>query len=92
MSAEEQDRQELSEAEHFVAETPAIEGVEGVRVEFGEDWAGYPSMWVIFKLRRDLDANDGWMDRFLQYSHGIQTKILHSGMKRFPYRRLERAA
>jgi hypothetical protein len=32
------------------------------------------------------------MDRFLEFSAIVQTKILHSDLNRFPYKRIEQAA
>jgi hypothetical protein len=90
--AEAQDQFELQKAEQFIAETPRIDGIESVRVELGEDHSGDPAMWLVFTLRADLDANREWMRRFIAYAGVIQTKILHSGLKRFPYTRLVDAA
>ena len=92
MSPEEQDQFELQKAEEFISQTPRLEGVESVRVKLDEDWSGDPAMYLTFMLRRDLDANREWMRRFIAYAGTIQTKILHSGLTRFPYTRLDRAA
>ena len=86
---EEQDQLEKTKAEQFAAETPRLEGVESVSVELGDDQTGDPAMWLVFRTKRDLDTNKEWHRRFLDYAAVIQTKILHSGLTRFPYTRLE---
>jgi hypothetical protein len=83
---------EKEQAERFIAETPMIEGVEDVRVELGEDHDGDPAMWLVFRLRSDLDLNRETVKHFNEYAGVIQTKILNGGLVRFPYVRLERAA
>lgn len=91
--AEDQGQFEREQAERFIAETPMPEGVQAVRVELGTDHTGDPAMWLVFSLGRDLDFADGaTLNKFLDYSALLQTKILHSGLVRFPYTRLEKAA
>lgn len=63
-----------------------------MRVELEDDWSGDPAMYLVFSLRRDLDAKREWMSRFIDYSGIIQTKIFHIGLKHFPYTRREDAA
>ena len=94
MSATElQDQYELQKAEEFIASTPRLDGVEAVRVELQDDWSGDPAMYLVFTVRRrDPDPNHEWIHRFIAYSDSIQIKIIHGGLKRFPYTRLEDAA
>jgi hypothetical protein len=90
---EDQDQLEKEQAEKIVAETRMLDGVRAVRVELGEDHTGDPAMWLVFSLSRDLDfADEAILNRFLDYTSILQTKILHSGLTRFPYTRLENAA
>jgi hypothetical protein len=91
-ASEEQDQFEKERAEQFIAETPMMEGIENIRVELGEDNTGDPAMWLIFRLNSDLNFDIEMARRFNEYAAIIQTKILHSGLSRFPYTRLERAA
>jgi hypothetical protein len=90
--SDEKDLAEKEKAEQFIAETPLMEGVENVRVELGEDQTGDPAMWLVFRLRPDLNFDMETARRFNEYAAVIQTKILHSGLTRFPYTRLEQAA
>ena len=87
--AEDQDQMEKEKAERYIAETPMMEGVESVRVEFGEDHTGDPSMWLVFRLQPNLNFDMEKASQFNEYAAIIQTKILHGGLKRFPYTRLE---
>jgi hypothetical protein len=80
---------EKEKAEQFIAETPLMEGIENVRVELGEDQTGDPAMWLVFRLRPDVKFDQEMARRFNEYAAVIQTKILHSGLTRFPYTRLE---
>jgi hypothetical protein len=90
--AEDQDLMEKAKAEQFVAETPLMDGIESIRVELGEDQTGDPAMWLVFRLQSDLKFDRETVRRFNDYAAIIQTKILHSGLKRFPYTRVERVA
>ena len=90
--SDDKDLAEKEKAEQFIAETPLMDGIENVRVELGEDQTGDPAMWLVFRLRRDLKFDREMAQRFNEYAAVIQTKILHSGLTRFPYTRLEQAA
>jgi hypothetical protein len=79
-------------AEQLIAETPLMDGVEEVRVELGEDWTGDPAMWLIFRLRKDIEFDSRMVRKFNEYAAIIQTKILESDISRFPFKRLERVA
>jgi len=91
-TAEDQDQLEKSKAEQFAAEVPRMPGVEDIRVELGEDNTGDPAMWLVFRLSANLKFDLDVARQFNAYAAIIQTKILHSGLTRFPYTRLERAA
>jgi hypothetical protein len=84
--------EEKLQAERAIEETPLLEGVEGVRVELGYDHSGDAALWLIFRLKNDQLFDDDFIGRFIDYSGELQTKILQSGLDRFPYTRLERAA
>jgi hypothetical protein len=84
--------QEKAKAEAMIAATPAFGGVEAVSVELGEDHTGDPSMWIIFRLRAGFKTDDAWFREFSDYSTQLSLKLLHSGLTRFPYTRLESAA
>ncbi len=92
MSVDEQAQVEVSKAEQFISEIPMFPGVESVRVEVGDDSAGDQAMWLVFRLQPEVHVDPEWAGQFSKYAAAIQTKILHSGLSRFPYTRLERAA
>jgi hypothetical protein len=83
---------EKTKAEQLIAETPLAEGIDSISVELGEDHDGDPSMWLVFRLR-DISGED-WeaVRRLNDFAAVLQTKILHSGLTRFPYTRWEQAA
>ncbi len=91
MTAVDEAQLEKTQAERFIAETPMIDMVESVRVELGRDHTGDEAMWLVFRLHPevefDLDLTKA--GQFNDYAAIIQTKILHSGLKRFPYTRVE---
>jgi hypothetical protein len=89
---ENHDQAEKSLAEQFIAEAPKMQGVERITVELGNDQTGDPAMWLVFHLQPGVVVNSEWARSFNEYAAIIQTKILHSGMRRFPYTRLESAA
>lgn len=89
---EDRDQFEKQRAEQIIADTPLIEGIESISVELGDDQSGDPAMWLVFHMRRDLEADDQWLERLNKYSQLLGMKIIHSGLTRFPYTRLRRAA
>ncbi|MDQ2834722.1 MAG: hypothetical protein M3Y50_13490 [Acidobacteriota bacterium] len=90
--SDDKDLAEKEKARQFIAAAPRMDGIESTSVEFGEHNTGDPAMWLVFRLQRDLVANVEWVLRFNEYAAKIQTSILHSGLTRFPYVRLEQAA
>lgn len=91
-ATEELGEREKQAAEAIIATTQPFTGVENIRVELGEDHSGDPSMWLVFRLRHDLQADEDWVKSFSTYSTDLTLKLLQSGLTRFPYRRMERAA
>jgi hypothetical protein len=89
---EDQSQAEKEKAEQLIANFPLMDGVDHISVELGEDNTGDPAMWLVFHLQKDLEADVPWIQSFNEYSGKIQTSILHSGLTRFPYTRLEQAA
>jgi len=90
--SEEQGQLEKEKAEQIIADTPLMDGIESITVELGDDHTGDPAMWLVFHMRRDLNADDQWLRRLNEYSGQLGMKIIHSGLTRFPYTRLRRAA
>jgi hypothetical protein len=90
--AEQQDEHEKATAEELIATTQPFPGVESVRVELGEDHTGDPSMWLIFRIRPGSEVDETWIRAFSEYSTKLGLKLIHSGLTRFPYTRLEPAA
>ena len=91
-AAQELGLREKALAEKLLAMMPPPEGVESSRVELGEDPDGEPAMWVVFTLGRNRIVDAQWIDHFSRYSTHVSLKILESGVERFPYTRIERAA
>jgi hypothetical protein len=89
---EEQDQLEKQRAEQIIADTPLLDGIESISVELGDDQSGDPAMWLVFHMRHDLEADDEWLRRLNKYAHLLGMRIIHSGLTRFPYTRLRRAA
>jgi hypothetical protein len=84
-----QDEIEIAKAKQFVVETPQIDGIDFSRIEVRNDHTGDPSMWLVFRVHPDLNFDLEAARRFNTYVGNIQTKILHAGLRRFPYTRLE---
>jgi hypothetical protein len=81
-----------AKAEELISTVPLIPEVESIDVELYEDHTGDPSFQLIFHVRPEVKIDDAFMDRFLEFSAIVQTKILHSDLNRFPYKRIEQAA
>lgn len=92
VASEVQDQLVKATVEQFLAEAPPLTGIEAARVELGEDYSGYPAMWLVFRLTPGFTVDQEWARRFNQYAAVIQTRILHGDLGRFPYTRFERAA
>jgi hypothetical protein len=90
--AEDQGQLEKAKAEQIIADTPLMEGIVGVTVELGEDHTGDPAMWLAFQMEHNLTPDDNWYRTFNEYTHQLGMRIIHSGLTRFPYTRLRRAA
>jgi hypothetical protein len=89
---EDQGQLEKQKAEQIIADTPLMDGIEGISVELGDDHTGDPAMWVVFHLRKDLNADDAWIRRFNIFSGQLGMTLIDNGLTRFPYPRLRRAA
>ena len=92
LTTDEQSEQEKMLAEEIVAATKPFIGVENVRVELTEDYTGDPSLRLVFRLRPGLDADEGWVREFSEYSTGLVLELLRSGLSRFPHTWIEPAA
>jgi hypothetical protein len=89
---EDQGQLEKRAAEQIIAETPLMDGLESITVELGDDHTGEPAMWLVCYMRPDLKVDDSWLRRLNEYSNRLGLKIIDSGLTRFPYTRLRRAA
>ena len=93
VSAAAQEMQEMQEAERLVATVPLIPEVSAINVELYTDNTGDPSFQLIFHIRPDVATESSeFIRRFLDFAAVVQTKILHSNLRRFPYTKLEQAA
>ena len=91
-SLEETGLAEKAQAEELIAATPRMPEVEGVSVRLDEDWSGDPSLYLTFRIKADATFDEGFFLRFNEYAGEVQKRILHSGISRFPYTRLQEAA
>ncbi len=91
-TSDQQDEHERNAAESLIAETPRFDGVDTVRIELGTDHTGDPSMWIVFQLQPGLAVDASWVKAFNEYTTKLSLKLLHNGLTRFPYTRLEQAA
>ena len=79
-------------AEELISDIPLMAGVNSIKVEPYIDNTGDPSLQLTFSLDRNVLVDDNFVDRFLEFSGVVQTRILHSELNRFPYTRMEQAA
>ncbi len=80
------------QAEEIIASTPKMPGIDSVSVGLSNDWTGDPSLNLTFLLQHDCVIDDDFARRFVDYSASVVDKILQSGVSRFPYTRVKRAA
>ncbi len=83
---------EKQRAEDLVASAPKMPGIDHVSVDLGSSWTGDPSLYLTFYLQSDVLVDDAFASRFVDYSASIIDKILQSGISRFPYTHVKRAA
>ena len=89
---DEQGEREKEIVEQLLSSTPPFVGVDRVDVELGDDHTGDPSLWLVFRLHPELQSDVPWVEAFTTYSTDLTLKILKTGLTRFPYTRIERAA
>lgn len=89
---EEQGEREKASAEEIIAASKPFPGIETILVELGEDHSGDPSMSLVFKIRDGVTIDESWIRAFNEYATKLTLTLIHSGLKRFPYTRLEPAA
>lgn len=80
---------EKARAEHLIEAAPALPEVESFEVRLDEDWTGDPSLYITFRIKPDTVFDKNFYKRFNSYSNSVSFSILHSGISRFPYTRLE---
>ena len=90
--AEQQGEHERMKAEEAIAAAVPPGEIQSVRVELGEEHSGDPSLWVIFRIHPEAATDLSWIKKYSAYSTKLTLKLIDSGLKRFPYTRLERAA
>ena len=83
---------EKQKAEELIASVPRMPEVEHVSVRLDTDWTGDPSLVLIFHIRHDAVVDDAFAAKYVDYTSQVQDKILQSGVSRFPYTRVKRAA
>ncbi len=49
-------------------------------------------MWIVFRLEPGFLPDEAWVKTFSGYATDLCLKLIQSGLVRFPYTRLERAA
>ena len=84
--------EEKAAAEALIAADPKFPGIESTHVELGADHTGDPSMWIVFHHDPDLTVDESWIQAFSEYSTKLSLKLIHSGLQRFSYTRLQPAA
>ena len=92
MITDAQDKHEQEQAESLLADVIPFIGVESMRVELGEDFTGDPSIWIVFRLRKDFRGDVPWVRAFAEHSTKLTIKLINGGVSRFPYTRIERSA
>jgi hypothetical protein len=83
---------EKAKAEELVASVPPMPEVESVDVRLYDDYSGEAALYLTFHIKSGALYDDAFFLRFNQYKHHVRTKILNSGISRFPYARLQEAA
>ena len=84
--------QERIQAEQLVSAIPLIPEVQRIDVELYTDNTGDPSFQLVFHIRPKVRMDQKFIRKFNQFAGLVQTSILHSDLRRFPYTRLKRAA
>jgi hypothetical protein len=88
-TVEEQGELEKAAAEKILAAEPKFPEIVSTTVELGDDHTGDPAMWIVFHVRQGFEPDEAWVHGFSPYATKVSLKLLHSGLKRFPYTRLK---
>ncbi len=83
---------EKQKAEELIDSVPRMPEVDHVSVRLDKDWTGDPSLVLTFHLRQDTVVDDAFAARYVDYTSQVQDRILQSGVSRFPYTQVKRAA
>ncbi len=78
-----------STAEELISDIPLISEVSSIKVEPYTDHTGDPALQLTFQVHSDVQLDDDFWNRFLEFSRIVQTRILHSDLNRFPYTSIE---
>lgn len=81
-----------AKAEEIISTVELIPEVESIDVELHTDHTGDPAFRLNFWLRKDFQADQAFIKRFVKFSGQVQDKILHSDINRFPYTRMKQVA
>ena len=84
--------EQKAKIEELVHSVPRLPEIERVTISFDKDWSGDPALYLAFVVRPDVKVDEAFVDKFLDYTGAVQTKILHSGIDLFPYTWLQQAA
>ena len=80
------------EVEQVIASFPPSSEIDSVDIRLDDDWSGDPSIYISFRLRKDANADDAFLSRFLDYTSRLTRLIIDKGVSRFPYTTLKDAA
>lgn len=83
---------EKQQAQQLISSMKLMSELQEVHVETGSDWTGDPALYLTFRMKHDVDIDTELIKRFTKFAGEVQTRLLHSGIRRFPYTRLEQAA
>lgn len=83
---------EKQQAQQLISSMKLMSELQEVNVETGSDWTGDPALYLTFRMKHDVNIDTELIKRFNMFAGEVQTKLLHSGIRRFPYTLLEQAA
>jgi hypothetical protein len=78
-----------SRAEELISDIPLIQEISSIKIDPYTDHSGDAALQLTFRVRRDVQLDDAFWTKFLEFSRKVQTRILHSNLDRFPYTSVE---
>ena len=75
----------VARAKKALEKIPWPDGIHGMSIQLGEDWAGDPAIWIYFVVDDELKPSKARVDELSELASAVNLAIRRSDIGRFPY-------